>query len=257
MQADYWDKLAASFERDVFHPVANDLHGTILTTLLSVSSLSRSVADIGCGTGRLLPTLAEHFRSVIAIDLSERCLQIAQKRCRSFDCVLYLQHDLTTPLPNIDQVDVGVCLNVAIMQSYRSRIRLLKNVTKLIRPRGRLVLLIPSMESVLLTVHRLVLWNLEESKTYQQAAAAASSELGFTARSVRDGVVETGGTPTKHYLREELELLIQELGHQVCSIEKVEYPWHTEFEDPPASMAAPYPWDWLVVSKPGRKNRDI
>ena len=45
----------------------------------------------------------------------------------------------------------------------------------------------------------MVLWNLQESKTYRQAAAAASRELGFTARSVRDGVVETGGTPTKHY----------------------------------------------------------
>ena len=117
-------------------------------------------------------------------------------------------------------------------------------------------MLVPLLESVLLTVHRQVLWNFEEYKNYQQAAAAASSELGFTACSVRDGVVEKGGTPTKHYLREELELLLQELGHQVCSIEKVEYPWNTEFEHPPASMGAPYPWDWLVVSKPGRNKQD-
>jgi hypothetical protein len=65
--------------------------------------------------------------------------------------------------------------------------------------------------------------------------------LGFTARSVRDGVVETGGTPTKHYLREELELLLPELGHEICSIEKVQYHWNTEFDKPPSTMIAPYP----------------
>ena len=251
MQADYWDTLAASFDREVSNPLANDLHGRILASVLNASSLSRSVADIGCGIGRLTPTLAKQFRSVLAIDLSEPCLQIARKRCRDISNVDYLQHDLTTPLPDIDQVDVGVCLNVALLQNYHPRMRLHRNVTQLIRPGGCLILLVPSMESVLLTVHRLVLWNLEESKTYRQAAAAASHELGFTARSVHDGVVETGGTLTKHYLREELELLMQELGHQVESIEKVEYPWHTEFEDPPVSMEAPYPWDWLVVSRPG------
>ncbi|MFT7461042.1 MAG: 2-polyprenyl-3-methyl-5-hydroxy-6-metoxy-1,4-benzoquinol methylase [Planctomycetota bacterium] len=250
MQADYWDALAASFEEDVFQPVATDLDGTILNAVLNLASKGRSVADIGCGTGSFLPTLAGHFGSVMAIDLSKHCLEIAQKRHKNIEDVKFLQHDLTLPLSDIQQFDVGVCLNVAIMSNYDARMRLLRNVMSLIRPRGHLLMLVPAVESVLLTIHRLVLWNIEDSKTYLRAAAAAASELGFTACSIRDGIVEKGGTPTKHYLREELELLINELGHKVCSIEKVQYPWHSEFDVPPASMGAPYPWDWLVVSTP-------
>jgi 2-polyprenyl-3-methyl-5-hydroxy-6-metoxy-1,4-benzoquinol methylase len=250
MQADYWDALAASFEKEVFQPVATGLDGTILNAVVNLASKGRSVADIGCGTGSFLPTLAGHFGSVTAIDLSKRCLEIAQKRHNNIDSIKFLQHDLTLPLPEIQQFNVGVCLNVAIMPSYEARMKLLKNVMSLIRPRGRLLLLVPSVESVLLTIHRLVLWNLAESQTYLRAAAAASNELGFTACSLRDGVVEKRGTATKHYLREELEILINALGHKVCSIEKVQYPWHSEFDAPPASMGAPYPWDWLVVSTP-------
>jgi hypothetical protein len=137
------------------------------------------------------------------------------------------------------------------MPNYHQRMSLLENVTSLIAPNGRLLVLIPSLESVLLTIHRLVQWNLEECSSYRQAAAAASDELGFTAASIRDGIVKKGGTSTKHYLKEELEILTRELGFQLCSISKVEYSWTTEFSKPPDSMVAPYPWDWFVVMKPG------
>jgi hypothetical protein len=95
----------------------------------------------------------------------------------------------------------------------------------------------------------LVLWNLEDSKIYKQAAAA-STELDFTARSICDGVVDAGGTPTKYYLREELLLLLESLGNKISAIEKVEYQWSTEFDEPTTNMQAPYPWDWLVISSP-------
>ena len=52
---------------------------------------------------------------------------------------------------------------------------------------------------------------------------------------------------------QELEILLDSAGHRTISIEKAEYGWETEFDDPPASMGAPYPWDWFAVSTPKRK----
>ena len=253
MQVEYWDNLAVSFEKDVFQPVANDLNDTILIALKNVASKKRTVADIGCGTGSLLPALASNFQSVMAIDLSEQCLEIARKRNKHLKNLVFQQQDLTRKLSNLKQVDIGVCLNVAIMPDYHQRMRLLQNITGLIAPNGSLLLLVPSLESTLLTVHRLVQWNLEDCNSYRQAAAAASDELGFTAASIRDGIVRKGGTNTKHYLKEELELLVKELGFHLCSISKVEYSWSTEFSKPPKFMGAPFPWDWFVVMKPLNK----
>ena len=107
--------------------------------------------------------------------------------------------------------------------------------------------LVPSLESALLTVNRLIRWNMDEYPGYRQAAAAANEELGFSARSIRDGLISKGGTLTKHYLREELQLTFETLGQEVREILKVEYDWDTEFDQPPKSMAAPFPWDWLVI----------
>jgi len=128
-------------------------------------------------------------------------------------------------------------------------------VAGLIRRGGRLFLVVPSVESVLLCTHRLIMWNLEEEAEYRRAAAAAGTEMGFTANSMRDGIVKAGDVRTKHYLREELELLMKELGHRVIDIGKMEYRWNTEFKNPPRAMQAPYPWDWLVVSAPAGSRR--
>jgi len=246
MKADYWNSLASTFESDVFQPVANDFKNTILDSLRPLSSKKRLVADIGCGTGSLLPLLSRHFKSVLALDLSDVCLEIARKRYIALKNLHFLQHDLSTVSPEIAQVDVGVCLNVAIMPDYAIRMGLLNNLVKMIRPGGHLLLLVPSLESTLLATHQLLRWNLNEQSDYRKAAAATSSELGFTAASIRDGIVKKGGTKTKHYLKEELEILAHELGAELCNIQKVEYHWTTEFNNPPDFMNTSLPWDWLV-----------
>ena len=36
---------------------------------------------------------------------------------------------------------------------------------------------------------------------------------------------------------------------EIIHLKKIEYPWDTEFNDPPKWMGAPYPWDWFVLAK--------
>jgi hypothetical protein len=57
------------------------------------------------------------------------------------------------------------------------------------------------------------------------------------------------GVPTKHYLAEELSLMLQGSRLQIEHLDKVPYAWDSEFGDAPRWMRAPYPWDWLVVAK--------
>lgn len=249
MKVDYWDSLARSFDDEVFNPVEGDFRGTIVSAIASLSSKNLSVVDIGCGIGRNLALLARNFKHVGAVDISEDCLQIARRHCRRYKNIDFQALDLSRELPFVNQYDVGVCLNVALLPTYSRRTRLLQNINKLICTGGSLIFLVPSVESVLLTTHRLVHWNLDDHPNYQQAAAAASAETHFTGKSIRDGIIKKGGTPTKHYLREELELLMAELGQKIIRLDKVEYAWDTEFDSPPQTMQAPFPWDWLVISE--------
>ena len=249
MNQDYWNRLARIFDEEVFDPVASDRQGIILETLSGLSTKTKEAVDIGCGTGRNIPLLARKFRSVIGIDISNKCLEIAERSHGSLGNVKFRQLDLAKDLPGHLRADVGLCLNVVMMPSYETRRRVLNNILSLVRPGGHLLLLVPSLESALLTINRLIRWNLDEYASYRQAAAAANEELGFSTPSIRDGLIYKGGTLTKHYLREELLLNFEELGQEVLNIHKVEYNWDTEFDSPPSSMSAPYPWDWLVHIK--------
>ena len=67
--------------------------------------------------------------------------------------------------------------------------------------------------------------------------------------NIKQGVTDIDNVPTKHYLKEELELLLALEGFEVTLIKKINYEWLTEFHKPPKWLAKPYPWDWMCTAK--------
>ena len=63
---------------------------------------------------------------------------------------------------------------------------------------------------------------------------------------IKEGVTNIDDVPTKHFLKEELELLLSIAGFNVIKIEKIKYKWTTEFHEPPIWLKNPQPWDWMV-----------
>jgi hypothetical protein len=136
------------------------------------------------------------------------------------------------------------------MACRRTLAGILKKISKSLRPGGYFVLVVPSLESMLFAQFRLIQWNLKTGMTHDQAVSASIEETE-SALDLRleEGLVDIDGFATKHYLKEELIVLLEDLRFDVASIEKVEYDWSTEFAAPPRWMKEPYPWDWLVLSK--------
>jgi len=110
-------------------------------------------------------------------------------------------------------------------------------------------MVVPSLESVLYAQSRLVQWNIRDGLRSLEAVKESLGELSGPSTCLPAGILRIGNTPTKHYLEEELLLICREHNLKVLHIEKVTYPWRTEFAAPPKWMSEPYPWDWLVVSR--------
>jgi hypothetical protein len=67
--------------------------------------------------------------------------------------------------------------------------------------------------------------------------------------NIRKGNVDIDDVPHKHYLKEELQLLLSTAGFVAETFQKIEYNWNTEFIKPPKWLKEPRPWDWMVVAK--------
>jgi hypothetical protein len=116
-----------------------------------------------------------------------------------------------------------------------------------LEPGGRLVLVVPSLESVLLAEARLRAWQATGSRA--AAAEARARRRNVSLRSVARGVVGIDGAATKHYRAGEIEGELRRLGFDRVERAKVSYAWDTEFDAPRAFRGAPHPFDWILVAR--------
>jgi len=249
-----WDSLARGFDEHVCHVLSEERNGRVQTAIRASVGASDRVADFGCGTGRALPLLADLADRVDAYDFAPELLAVAERAVARRENVACRVVDLSDDALALPTVDAGVCVNALLSPSAPLRTKVLATISRTVRPGGRLVLVVPSLESALLTVHRHVEIHLRDGWSDRSARAAADVS-GLTPAGIRDGVLDRGGVRTKLYLREEVELLLDAFGWTVEAIDKAEYDWSTEFESPPDWMAAPYPWDWVLRAIKQRRRR--
>jgi SAM-dependent methyltransferase len=96
------DAIAASYDRwsgsyDTDQNATRDLDAHIVRTA-DLPVTGAAVLELGCGTGKNTSWLAEHARSVVAMDFSEGMLSRARTRVTAAH-VDFLRHDITQPWP--------------------------------------------------------------------------------------------------------------------------------------------------------------
>ena len=135
------------------------------------------------------------------------------------------------------------------MPDPKKREGILKTVYRNLRSGAHLVAVVPSLEVALLTYQRIGQWYRRDGSSFAEAARQMRSSAEQDIVSLVEGVVKISDTPTKHFLREEVVMTFSDAGFEVQQLEKIEYSWEEDFEEPPSWMQDPYPWDWLVVAR--------
>lgn len=250
MNRTYWNRMADRYEAEIFSVLAHDRTGLISGKVRQYGKKNQAASDIGCGTGNFLPLLSRQFRNILAVDLSSKCIAKAQAKYAHLTNVSYRTLDLGAAGVRLPKADFALCVNSAIAPSIAHRNRLLDVTCRHLRPGGHLVLVLPSLESSFLTDFRLVEWNLRDGLRPDIAVGAGFRAHRPTGRPrTHEGVVRIDNVETKHFLKEELLILLKNRGLRTLEIEKIEYSWKTEFTSPPRWMQAPFPWDWLFVAR--------
>lgn len=129
--APHWDELRAQWFGDTFH----------LEGLLALLNPAWTVADIGTGTGAMLPLLAPHVEKIIAIDPSPAMLKGARTRIKNCDLAnVDLRQGSAEHLP-LENAAADVAL-LSLVLAYTSDPSLvLKEARRILKPGGIILIL--------------------------------------------------------------------------------------------------------------------
>ena len=245
MDRKYCEKIAPEYNNEIFDVLNNDRKGIILSAIKKVAAKNKTVIDIGCAIGKWLPVLSPIFKKVFAIDISKENLEIAKKLYPEFLNVDYRRIDMSASNAKMPLCDIGICINAILTDSLKKRNAFFRNLKKCIKKNGYMVLVIPSLESSMLVSIIRQRWDPDKDAI----SVIKKNKSSFQLKNILQGNAEIDRVPTKHYLKEELQLLLANEGFNAEDFQKIEYEWDTEFLAPPKWLKQPKPWDWMVVAR--------
>lgn len=246
MKRSYWEKIAPTYGEEIFDVLHNDKKALIRTVISKYAGKNKTVIDIGCAIGKWLPVLAPAFKKVVAVDISAKNLKIAERLYPQYKNVQYLRADMSGKKTKVPECDFGICINAILTPSVKDRNLFFASLSSCVKKGGRIVITIPSLESWLLTSLVQQQYKIDRSLF---PVTTNSKEALRKWNNIRQGNADIDDVPHKHYLKEELQLLLHDAGFIAEEFQKIEYNWDTEFIKAPEWLKDPKPWDWMVVAK--------
>lgn len=245
MDREYWDALAPEFEDKVLQIATADRHGILSAIARANGGHDKVAIDFGCGIGSSTRLIAPWFERTIGIDFSAELIDRA-RQLPGPDSIEFRCRDLSRPRRFSPRADVSFAMNVLIQEDPDARRAILDNIVRNTALDGTVVIVVPALESLLHVYHCLMLSgdNSLASDTIKDMDKQIESEVV----SLVDGIVNVGGEPTKHYTRDELELIADASKLAARSVDKVYYPWLEESDDAALLASFSPPWDWVLVA---------
>lgn len=245
MDRSYWEKIAPGYNTEIFDVLQNDRKKLIIKAIKAHAAKNKTIIDLGCAIGKWLPVISPLFKKVYAVDISSENLKIAKQLHPSLQNIIYRRCDLSSSSARLESCDVAICINAILTDSLNKRTRFFSNLQKAVKKNGVLIMVLPSLESYLLSSVIRQRWDPDNNAS----SFINDTEKNRQFQNLLGGNAEIDDVPTKHYLKEELELLLNLDGFSLQQTKKIKYGWKTEFFNPPAWLTEPSPWDWLVIAK--------
>jgi len=239
-----WDRMAGDYFEAVVSPLRDGVPGPLLRVLDAIPRSRRLVAgDLGCGTGTLLPALADRFRRVEAVDFSSAMLARARARCRQRHVRLH-RADLANLRKLHGRLDVAVAVNSVLTPDPKRLDRIFAELAAVLRPGGMLIAIFPPMEAILYQG-----FLIHERERHQNPAGARGRTSRILERAKYDfvhGTYNEEGGAQKFFYDFELRHRLRRAGFRRIRVGRVPYAWGEAVGGYESFPGEPPMWDWLV-----------
>lgn len=244
----HWNKIAHSYEDEIFDVFKSDKKKKLPVYFKKYANKDHVAIDLGCGIGKAFPYLSPAFKKVVAVDISDKCLDIAAND--QYTNIEFQKIDLTDPDIKLPPAEFGFCCNVLLLPQLEKNVAMIRNAHKALKKNSAAVFVVPSLDSILFYAWRLIEWNKLEGVKPADIPETEFSYFSGSKRDIFQGLIRIDGVTTKHYSHPELQVIFRDAGFKIETIDRIDYEWTTEFAEPPKWLKDPYPWDWLIeVSK--------
>jgi SAM-dependent methyltransferase len=251
-QGQQWSRHAARYDEVFLDPFRPGVENPCLDHLLAVPEPeTKSVIDLGCGTGPLLPHLVGRFGSVTALDFAPGMIRKARARLGKdrAAAVTFLTRSMADLDDLAGRFDVVIAINSIVMPDERSIDRTMSGVRAALRPGGVFLGVMPAMDAI--HYHTLLLRDraLDRGDTSEEADRHAAFHAEHVYYDFAFGRFEFQSLRQKFWQPFELEHRLRKAGFGSFALEKVLYPWDEHITGGPEFADQPRSWDWSFVAR--------
>jgi SAM-dependent methyltransferase len=248
MAARDWDRVAHDYFTAVVSPFRSGVPRPLQRALDALPSTHRhTAADLGCGIGTLLPTLAHRFERVLGIDFSPAMLARARAGCPARHVSLH-RADLADLRRFRGRLDVAVTVNAVLTPDGERLDRIFAGLAATLRPGGLLLGVFPAMEAVL--YQGFLIHERERRRLGPGRARAATSRILERAKyDFVHGTYTDGGQTQKFFYAFELRHRLRQVGFRRLRVGRVRYPWGEAVGGYESFPGEPPMWDWFVQAE--------
>ncbi len=248
-----WSRHAARYDDLFLDPFAAGVENPLWDALGAIADAGRkTVADLGCGTGPLLPHMLDRFGRVIALDFAPGMLAAARARLgpERSGRVIFLQRQMHELEDLAGEIDVVLAVNSLVMPDVRLIDRTLRSIRSSLRSEGVMMGIVPAIDAIQYHTMLLLDQALEHGLEPADAMQVAASHAEHRHYDFAFGSFKFQGLRQKFWTPFEVEYRMSKAGFHGVELSKVLYPWDDSLVGSLELRAFPPSWDWFFLARP-------
>jgi len=247
-QSESWSAAARIYGQEFVDPYLPEVRNPLQPALQAlVRRGARTVADLGCGLGPLVPFLAEHFERVWAVDFAAAMLEQARSRCAAPN-VTYLQRSLLDLKPLHGRLDVAVAVNSLVLPRVTDLDAALAEIRRCLKPDGAVLGIVPAMDAVHYQTMLLIERGLAHGQPLEAACKNAAHHNEHAAYDFALGQYCFRGIEQHFWQPFEVRFRFAKAGFRLTQLKKVHLAWKQFAGWRELARYAP-PWDWFFLAR--------
>jgi SAM-dependent methyltransferase len=253
----YWDRHAERYEKIFLDPYDPGVINPLWKALDAIEDpASKTVVDLGCGTGPLLTRLIDRFARVVAIDFAPAMIEIAKRRLgdRS-DRVVFRNINMSAIDEHESGVDVAIAVNSLVAPEVGEIAAALRSIRACLKPGGVFLGVVPSIDAI--HYHTMLLYDeaIERGLSPREADRHAAIHAEHRRYDFAFGRFRYQGIRQKFWQPFEIIHRLRKAGFEDIRLDQVLYPWGDEDSAANGDDRRPPGWDWSFVASTSELGR--